>query len=96
MSEGRDPERPRVLIVGGGLAGAALAFRLTQAGMPDVTLLEREAVPGVHASGQNAAMVRRICAEPAIAALARAGADFIAEPDAFTEPLAFRQTGSLL
>ncbi len=49
-----------VVIVGAGLAGAAAAFFLTQRGVRDLVILEKESVPGVHASGRNAAMVRQV------------------------------------
>ncbi len=39
-----DAERPRVVIVGGGFSGAALAIQLARAGSVDVTLVEPDAV----------------------------------------------------
>lgn len=66
-----------VVIVGAGLAGAATAFFLTRRGLRNVLILEREAVPGVHASGRNAAMVRQVVPDAEVAALARQGAAFI-------------------
>lgn len=44
-----------VVIIGGGIAGASLAYFLTQRGMTDVLLLEREPQPGYHATGRSAA-----------------------------------------
>jgi glycine oxidase len=49
---------PDVLIVGGGIAGATLAFRLTQAGAR-VTLIDREA-PGHQASGGYAGLLTTV------------------------------------
>jgi len=49
--------RPSVCVIGGGIAGCATAFFLTQAGAR-VTLLERGSV-GAHASGVNFGGVRR-------------------------------------
>jgi D-arginine dehydrogenase len=43
------------IIVGGGIAGASLAHFLTQRGMTNVVLLEREPQPGYHATGRSAA-----------------------------------------
>ena len=60
-------------MVGAGFAGAAVAFHLTRMGMERVTILEQEEVPGMHASGRNAAMVRQVVPHESIAALARGG-----------------------
>lgn len=86
-----------VIIIGAGLAGAATAFFLTQRGVRDVLLLEGEVVPGAHASGRNAAMVRQVVPDPEVAALARQGAAFIRQAaEAQHQPGLYRQTGSLL
>lgn len=53
------PPAHRVVIVGAGLAGAATAYHLRRLGVQDIVVLEQEPVPGVHASGRNAAMVRQ-------------------------------------
>jgi glycine/D-amino acid oxidase-like deaminating enzyme len=53
-------ETAEVVIIGAGLAGAATAFHLARDGVRDVVVVEREECPGLHASGRNAAMVRRI------------------------------------
>ncbi|MDA1194909.1 MAG: FAD-dependent oxidoreductase [Planctomycetota bacterium] len=66
--------RCRILIVGAGLAGAATAFHLRKLGVADVILLEREPLPGMHASGRNAAIVRERMESAALSALAREGA----------------------
>jgi sarcosine oxidase, subunit beta len=44
------PERARVVIIGGGVIGASIAFHLAEAGTPEVLLLERDAL----ASGSTA------------------------------------------
>lgn len=72
---------PRVVVIGGGLAGAASAWALVRAGHT-VTLVEQEARPGVHASGRNAGLIRQVIANPAVAALAREGARLLTEPPA--------------
>ena len=41
-----------IVIVGAGIAGASLAYRL--AGKRSVLLLEREAQPGYHSTGRSA------------------------------------------
>jgi D-arginine dehydrogenase len=86
-----------VVIVGGGFAGASTAFHLASRGMRRVVVLEREAVPGVHASGRNAALAFQVLSEPAEACLAVEGARFIAEPPAdFCDAPLLRRCGSLL
>lgn len=84
------------VVIGAGLAGGAFAWALARRGR-SVLLVERESRPGVHASGRNAGLVRRIEASSAISRLSRAGAELLAAPpsDLAAEPL-YRRTGSLL
>lgn len=73
-----------VLIVGGGVAGLSLAWRL--AGALRCVLVEAEAQPGYHASGRSAAMFMETYGTPTIQALTRAGrAFFTAPPAGFTD-----------
>ena len=44
-----------VVVIGGGIAGASLAYFLAERGVTDVLLLERESQPGSHATGRSAA-----------------------------------------
>lgn len=92
-------DRARVVVIGGGLAGAAAAWGLARRGHR-VILFEREERPGVHASGRNAGMIRRLVAEPAIATLAREGARLLGEPPAdlarVLDAALVRRTGSVL
>jgi len=52
--------RPYTIIIGAGLAGASTAYHLTRMGLEYVIILERESLPGIHASSQNAAMIRQV------------------------------------
>ena len=65
------------VIVGAGFAGAATAYHLARQGVADVLVLEQESIPGFHASGRNAAMLRQCIAEPDLTKLALDGAAFI-------------------
>lgn len=65
------------IIVGGGIAGAATAFFLSREPGFRVRILEKEEAPGQHATGRNAAMVRRLVSPRWLADLAADGADFI-------------------
>ena len=85
------------VIIGAGFAGAATAYHLARSGVKDITILEQEAVAGFHSSGRNAAMVRQVVSDPALAALTREGAEFLrALPADWPVPVGFEQNGSLL
>ena len=68
------------LIIGAGIAGASLAYRL--AGQRQVLLLEREAQPGYHSTGRSAAMFMEAYGTPQIQALTRASRAFYETPPA--------------
>lgn len=70
-----------ILIVGAGIAGASLAWRLACAGTP-VILLEREAQPGMHSTGRSAAMFMESYGPPGVRALTRASRAFYLHPPA--------------
>lgn len=73
-----------VVIVGAGIAGAALAYSLTHALAPcaGVLLLEREAQPGYHSTGRSAAMFMESYGPPQARALTRASRAFFTAPPA--------------
>ncbi len=72
------------LIIGAGIAGASLGYRL--AGQQKVLLLEREAQPGYHSTGRSAAMFMEAYGTPQIQALTRASRAFYeAPPQGFCE-----------
>lgn len=68
------------LIIGAGIAGASLGYRL--AGERRVLLLEREMQPGYHATGRSAAMFMEAYGTPQIQALTRASRAFYEAPPA--------------
>ncbi|MDR2991273.1 MAG: FAD-binding oxidoreductase [Burkholderiaceae bacterium] len=70
-----------VLIVGAGIAGASLAWRLACAGLR-VRLLEREAQPGFHSTGRSAALFIESYGPPGVRALTRASRAFYLHPPA--------------
>ncbi|MCE0915203.1 NAD(P)/FAD-dependent oxidoreductase [Pseudomonas sp. NMI760_13] len=69
-----------ILIIGAGIAGASLGYRL--AGQRQVLLLERETQPGYHATGRSAAMFMEAYGTPQIQALTRASRAFYEQPPA--------------
>jgi glycine/D-amino acid oxidase-like deaminating enzyme len=80
------------IIIGAGLAGAATAYQLRQRGERRVIVLEREQVPGEHASGRNAAMIRSRIEDPVLQPLATEGAEILCRG----EVADFRRVGSVL
>jgi len=89
-------EAPYV-IIGAGFAGAATAYHLALGGVKEILILEQERIAGVHSSGRNAAMVRQVVSDPAVAALTREGAAFLRHlPADWRVSVAFEQNGSLL
>jgi D-arginine dehydrogenase len=67
-----------IAIVGAGIAGASLAWRLAAEGR--VLLLERESQPGYHSTGRSAAMFMESYGPPQARALTRASRAFYAAP----------------
>jgi D-arginine dehydrogenase len=76
-----------VIIVGAGIAGASLGWRL--AATSRVLLLERESQPGYHSTGRSAAMFMESYGPPGVRALTRASRAFLEHPpEGFTgQPL---------
>jgi len=91
-----------VAIIGAGIAGASLAWALTQgrqlAGQAPlrVLLLEREAQPGYHSTGRSAALYMASYGPPAVRALTRASRDFYdAPPPGFADQPLLSPRGAL-
>lgn len=87
-----------VVIVGAGIAGASLAYRLTaeKPGQTRVILLERESQPGYHSTGRSAAMFMETYGTAQIQALTRASRAFYENPPAgFTEHPLLEERGCL-
>lgn len=85
----------RYAIVGSGVAGLSLAYFLAKKGVKGILLLEQEKKLGLHASGQNAGMIRQVVPQEATGHLAFQGALFLRTlPSSWK--VAYRSCGSLL
>ena len=83
-----------VVIVGAGIAGASLAYRLAQTNR--VVLLERESQPGYHSSGRSAAMLIASYGTDAVRGLTRASRPFFeAPPEDFSKTPLLSKRGYL-
>ncbi len=75
-----------IIVVGGGIAGASLAYSLTRRGIADVLVLEREEQPGYHATGRSASVLDEADPNPTVRLLKVQGARFLRQPPpGFTE-----------
>ena len=83
-----------VVVIGAGIAGASVAARLAET--LKVVVLEREAFPGMHATGRSAALFSEIYGSAPVRALSRASRDFLYSPPAgFAETPIVRPRGAL-
>ena len=93
------PERSdyEIIIIGGGIAGASLAYFLAERGATDVLLLEREPQPGYHSTGRSAAVAVEWDPIPALQELKVQGAAFLRDPPpGFAEHALLRPSGILV
>ncbi len=66
-----------ILIVGAGLAGASTAYHLARLSSRRVTIVDKEATPGEHSSGRNAAFIREYAQDQATQSITTEGAAFL-------------------
>lgn len=82
------------LIIGAGIAGASLAWRLAPHGR--VVVLEREPRPGMHSTGRSAALYLESYGPPQVRALTLAGREFLfSPPPGFAEHAVLTPRGAL-
>jgi D-arginine dehydrogenase len=85
-----------VIIIGGGIAGASLAYFLAEQGLGDVLVLEREAQLAVHSTGRSAATLSELDANPTLLELKIRSAPFFRDPPpGFAEHPLLAATGVL-
>ncbi|WP_332641975.1 NAD(P)/FAD-dependent oxidoreductase [Aeromicrobium sp.] len=86
-------ESAEVVIVGGGLEGAAAAWALSQRGITDVVVLERSTV-GAGMTGKSSGIVRCHYGVSSLAAMSAVGLEvFEKAEEIFGVDIGFRQTG---
>lgn len=84
-----------VLVVGGGIAGAAAAYELSSRAR--VAVLERESQPGYHSTGRSAAMYIETYGTPVIRRLVKAARRFLeTPPEGFAEGSFLAPRGELM
>jgi len=88
-------EHADFLVIGAGIAGASIAYRLAARGR--VLLLERESQPGYHSTGRSAALFLESYGTPPVRALTVASRGFLEQPPAgFTEVPILGARGSMM
>lgn len=91
-----DAGKYEVVIVGGGIAGASLAYFLAEGGLGDVLILERENNLAVHSTGRSAATLCVIDPVETLQDILVASAPFLRSPPAgFSEHPVLRVTGAI-
>jgi len=85
------------IIVGCGIAGASAAHFLSERGMTDILILERETQPGYHATGRSAAVLVEFDLVRPILQLKLLGAQFLRHPPpGFSEYPLLQESGILI
>ncbi|MFC1532210.1 NAD(P)/FAD-dependent oxidoreductase [Thermodesulfobacteriota bacterium] len=85
------------IIIGGGIAGASIAYFLTQKGMRDILILEKEEQPGYHSTGRAVGVLAEFDLIPSMVDLKILGGKFLRNPpENFSEYPLLRKSGILL
>jgi D-arginine dehydrogenase len=85
------------IIIGCGIAGASLAYFLSEKGMTNILILEKEEQPGYHATGRAAGVLVELDPVPSTLQLKILGGQFLRNPpDGFSEHPLLRKSGILI
>lgn len=95
MTNLQPPEQADFIVIGGGIAGASVAWHLAPWGR--VIVLERESQPGYHSTGRSAALFAESYGSAQVRALAMASRAFLeCPPPGFAEHPLLAARGALL
>jgi D-arginine dehydrogenase len=87
----------RIVIVGAGILGSAVAYELARRGETDIVVLEAEAEFDAHSTGRSAAYFIPMYESQSFAALSKASIGFLENPpEGFSEDVLFRRDGALI
>jgi D-arginine dehydrogenase len=87
----------RVIIIGGGILGASVAYSLAEYGETDVLVLEAEPALNLHSTGRSAAYYIPMYESKAYASLAKASLGFLKNPpEGFSARPLFSQDGAVI
>jgi D-arginine dehydrogenase len=85
------------IIIGCGIAGASAAYFLSQQGITDLLILEKEDQPAYHATGRSAAVLVEMDLVPSVLELKLIGARFLRDPpEGFSENPLLQPSGILI
>lgn len=73
-------KRRRILVIGGGVAGAACAWALAERSDHEIVVLERESQLAAHSTSKNAGILRTLTEDEATTSLALETAAFLSSP----------------
>ena len=88
------PDRARIVIIGGGVAGASIAYHLAQAGERDVLVLERDELTS-GSTFHSAGMVGQLRSDPTLTRMNSYSVQLYRELEAGENPVGWRETGSM-
>jgi hypothetical protein len=95
MTNLQPPEQADFIVIGGGIAGASVAWHLAPRGR--VIVLERESQPGYHSTGRSAALFAESYGSAQVRALTMASRAFLeCPPPGFAEHPLLAARGALL
>lgn len=91
--EGEAVKQTDIVIVGAGFAGASTAYHLSRSFSGSILIIEKEEIPGFHASGRNAALVLQSTQHPDIRQVIVSSTQAYAQ---YRDEIGFEQHGSML
>ena len=94
MSEGKTPERARIVIIGGGVGGTSVAYHLTKLGEKDVLLLDRNELTS-GSTFHSAGLVGQLRADPTLTKMNMHSVDLYRQLELTDTPPSWRECGSI-